>query len=148
MGNICRSPTADGIFTNLVESAGLDDVIEIDSAGTHAYHIGNPPDSRSQECALKRGIDLGDLRARRVLKDDFREFDYVIAMDNDNYSDLEDLCPNGLDHKLKLFMDFAPHLKIKEVPDPYYGGVNGFERVFDMVEEASKGLLDEIKKSL
>ncbi len=148
MGNICRSPTADGVFNKIVESADLHDVIKIDSAGTHAYHVGNSPDSRSQECALRRGIDLSHLRARCVIKDDFRKFDYVIAMDLDNYRNLEDLCPEGLDHKLKLFMDYAPQLKIKEVPDPYYGGVNGFECVFDMVEEASKGLLEEIKKSL
>ena len=148
MGNICRSPTADGVFTQIVETAGLSEVIKIDSAGTHAYHIGNPADPRSQECALRRGIDLGQLRARRVTERDFQEFDYVIAMDLDNYTNLEDLCPDGLLHKLKLFMDYAPHLKIKEVPDPYYGGVNGFERVFDMVEEASKGLLEDIKQAM
>ncbi len=146
MGNICRSPTAEGVFANIVERQGLNDIIEIDSAGTHAYHIGNPPDPRSQECALQRGIDLSSLRARRVNKQDFNEYDYILAMDKDNYSELEEICPDELLEKLKLFMDFAPHLSNKEVPDPYYGGSNGFERVFDMVEEAAQGLLRDIQK--
>lgn len=148
MGNICRSPTADGVFANMVESEGLTDKIEIDSAGTHAYHIGNSPDPRSQECAEKRGIDLSHLRARRATEQDFQIFDYVLAMDKDNLDDLQQLCPGGMEHKLKLFLEYAPHLNISEVPDPYYGGVNGFDRVFDMVEESSAGLLAEIKQRL
>ena len=146
MGNICRSPTAEGVFTHKVESEKLSDVIEIDSAGTHAYHIGNEPDPRSQQCALSRGIDLGHLRARKATPQDFHDFDYMLAMDKDNYQDLESICPAGQEHKLRLFMEFAPQLNIKEVPDPYYGGSNGFERVFDMVEDAAAGLLEDIRK--
>lgn len=148
MGNICRSPTAEGVFSHKVEAEGLLEMIETDSAGTHAYHVGNPPDLRSQECAQRRGIELGHLRARKATAQDFHEFDYVLAMDSDNYSDLESICPSGQEHKLKLFLEYAPQLRIRDVPDPYYGGANGFERVFDMVEEASLGLLEAIKKQL
>jgi protein-tyrosine phosphatase len=146
MGNICRSPTAHGVFESLVTREGLDDVIEVDSAGTHAYHIGEPPDRRSQETALQRGFDLGALRARRAQARDFHDFDYILAMDRDNYRELEAICPPGMEEKLHLFMDFAPDHPVREVPDPYYGGGRGFDRVFDMVEEAASGLLEEIKR--
>lgn len=146
MGNICRSPTAHGIFLALVKREGLEHLIEVDSAGTHAYHIGNPPDHRSQASALKRGVDLSSLRARRVAEVDFEKYDYVLAMDDENYGYLDALCPNGHKEKLKLLMDFAAHLNQREVPDPYYGGANGFERVFDMVEAAAQGLLKDIRK--
>ncbi|MEA3276004.1 MAG: low molecular weight protein-tyrosine-phosphatase [Pseudomonadota bacterium] len=146
MGNICRSPTAQGVFHKLLQREGLDRIIEIDSAGTHAYHVGEPPDQRSRETAVRRGIDLGNLRARRVESEDFSYYDYVLAMDQDNLANLFVLCPPESEHKLTLFMDFAPHLGIQEVPDPYYGGASGFERVFDMVEAASEGLLDDIRR--
>ncbi len=144
MGNICRSPTAQGVFRALVEREGLIDRIVTDSAGTIAYHVGEAPDRRARETASKRGIDLSDLRARKVVSEDFERFDYVLAMDQDNFGDLIALCPPGFEERLHLFMDFAPHRPEKEVPDPYYGGVAGFDRVFDMVEEASRGLLNHI----
>ncbi|MBK1717134.1 low molecular weight protein-tyrosine-phosphatase [Thiocystis violacea] len=145
MGNICRSPTAHGVFRKLVMDEGLPHVIEIDSAGTHAYHVGEPPDRRARETARERGVDIGDLRARRARPEDFLLFDYVIAMDEDNYASLAGICPTGMEDKLRLFMEFAPDLGIREVPDPYYGGQGGFERVFDMVESATRGLLADIR---
>lgn len=146
MGNICRSPTAQGVFRSLLQREGLEEVIEIDSAGTHGYHVGEPPDRRAQETARRRGIDLSDLRARAVGPDDLSAYDYVIAMDQDNYHNLSGICPPGHERKLMLLMDFAPHLRTREVPDPYYGGDVGFERVFDMVEAAAQGLLEDIRR--
>ena len=146
MGNICRSPTAHGVFRALVEKEGLSELIIIDSAGTHAYHVGNSPDKRSQETARRRGIDLSDLLARRVSEDDFDVFDYVVAMDQDNYMSLSEICPMHHVDKIHMFMDFAPEMRTREVPDPYYGGGAGFERVFDLVEAASQGLLVDIKQ--
>jgi protein-tyrosine phosphatase len=146
MGNICRSPTAHGVFRHLVRASGLESLIEIDSAGTHAYHVGEPPDRRARETARARGIDIGDLRARRAEADDFQRFDYVLAMDQDNYHSLARICPGGLESKLLLFLDFAPELRRREVPDPYYGGQQGFEQVFDMVEAAALGLLEDIRQ--
>lgn len=146
MGNICRSPTAHGVFRALVVSENLADAIRIDSAGTHAYHVGNPPDRRAQETAQRRGIDLSDLVARRVEATDFDRFDLVVAMDQDNYLSLSDICPDEHRDKLHLFMDFAPQMRTREVPDPYYGGAAGFERVFDLIEAASAGLLAEIRR--
>lgn len=146
MGNICRSPTAQGVFRRLVREVGLEHIVEIDSAGTHAYHLGEPPDLRAQETARRRGIDLGDLRARRVEPEDFTYFDYVLAMDQDNYLSLSAICPPGYERRLNLLMDYAPQIRTREVPDPYYGGESGFERVFDMLEAASEGLLTEIRR--
>jgi protein-tyrosine phosphatase len=146
MGNICRSPTAHGVFRHLVAQAGLAARIEIDSAGTHAYHEGEPPDNRAQATALSRGIDIRDLRARRAATEDFEYFDYVLAMDQDNYQSLSRICPSGMERKLFLFMDYAPELRVREVPDPYYGGQRGFDQVFDMVEAAARGLLGEISR--
>lgn len=146
MGNICRSPTAEGVFRHLVEEQGLAEAINTDSAGTHAYHVGEPPDNRAQTTARRRGIELADLRARRVAADDFLHFDYILAMDQDNYRVLADIAPSDHAHKLRLFLEFAPELGLEEVPDPYYGGVKGFERVFDMVEAASQGLLEDIRR--
>jgi protein-tyrosine phosphatase len=146
MGNICRSPTAQGVFRKLVESQGLEQVIEIDSAGTHGYHAGEPPDRRARETARRRGIDLSDLRARQVVPEDFERFDYVLVMDQENYHSVSAICPSNQLRKLMLFMDFAPHLRSREVPDPYYGAAGGFEQVFDMVEAAAEGLLSEIRR--
>jgi protein-tyrosine phosphatase len=146
MGNICRSPTAEGVFRHIVQQNGLGSLIHTDSAGTHAYHVGNPPDQRAQQTARGRGIDLSDLRARKVEGRDFENFDYVLAMDKDNHYMLSEICPIGYEDRLFMFMDFAPNLPHQEVPDPYYGGQRGFEDVFDMVEEASRGLLGHIQK--
>lgn len=148
MGNICRSPTAQGVFEHLLNSRKLDDVIKTDSAGTHAYHIGESPDARSQAVALERGVDLSLQRARKALAEDFNRFDYVIAMDRSNYSELERLASPAQRDKLHLFMDFSERWDEGEVPDPYYGGSHGFERVLDMVGDASEGLLEHILKKL
>jgi protein-tyrosine phosphatase len=145
MGNICRSPAAEGSFTKAVVNANLSDSIEIDSAGTHAYHVGEQPDARAEKSALARGIDISHLKARRAIEEDFDRFDYVLAMDYDNYRGLEKICPLGMEHKLQLFLSYAPHLNMSDVPDPYYGGALGFETVLDLVEAASEGLLDFIK---
>ncbi|SIT65644.1 protein tyrosine phosphatase [Ectothiorhodosinus mongolicus] len=144
MGNICRSPTAQAVFEHVLMREGLADRIRVDSAGTHAYHIGNPPDKRATEAALRRGIDLSVQRARRVTTEDFDNFDYVLVMDQQNLRDLPTPGANAR-AKVQLFMDFAPHWPEREVPDPYYGGAQGFERVLDMIEDASKGLLQHIK---
>jgi protein-tyrosine phosphatase len=146
MGNICRSPTAQGVFEHLVKSYGLSSRIEIDSAGTHAYHVGEPPDKRAMEAARKRGLELDGQRARRVSEVDFGEFDYVLAMDRDNYDDLLALCPPEHQSKLHLFLQFADEADEDEVPDPYYGGITGFERVLDLIEQAARGLLAEIRQ--
>ncbi len=146
MGNICRSPLAHGIFEHLVAEAGLSDRIEVDSAGTHAYHVGQPPDPRSQDTARSRGIDITAQRARKVMADDFEAFDFVLAMDRDNYAMLEAICPPGREERLMLFMQFAPERGEREVPDPYYGGVSGFERVYEMVHAAAQGLLETIRR--
>ncbi len=145
LGNICRSPSAEGVFRALVESEGLGDRIKVDSAGTAAYHIGNPPDQRSQDAALRRGVDISRQRARRVAINDFENFDYILAMDSDNLSDLISIRPSADTTRPKLFLDFAPELGRRDVPDPYYGGGNGFEVVLDLIESASRGLLEDIR---
>ena len=145
MGNICRSPTAEGVFRQAVMNANLADKISTDSAGTHAYHIGSEPDHRAQQASRSRGIDLSDLRGRQVTHDDFNKFDYVIAMDNSNYSDLVQVAGKDADN-LSMFLEFADNFSESEVPDPYYGGTQGFEHVLNMVEDASKGLLSHIRK--
>jgi len=146
MGNICRSPTAEGIFRHLVSEKNLMDMFITDSAGTHAYHVGEPPDHRAQETAEARGIDLSDLKGRKVTVSDFDKFDYVLAMDKDNYAILDEMCPLAKKEQLRLFLDFADDLSFDEVPDPYYGGTQGFEKVFDMLEQASLGLISHIQK--
>lgn len=143
LGNICRSPTAEGVFRHLVEQRGLSDKISIDSAGTHAYHIGEPPDSRAQAEARRRGIDIGSLRGRQAKAEDFLSFDYVLAMDASNFSNLQKICPQGHAQRLSLFLDFAPELNRREVPDPYYD--DGFSAVYDMIEAAAQGLLADIQ---
>jgi len=148
MGNICRSPLAEGVFRRMLEGVGLNEKIYVDSAGTHSYHVGAPPDTRSQSTALRRGVDLRGIRARRVEEADLLEFDYVLAMDRDNFEHLLALCQEQpeLRDRIHLFLDFAPDLSVREVPDPYYGGPSGFERVMDLVEEAAQGLLIQIRK--
>lgn len=146
MGNICRSPTAHGVFEKLVREAGLTDKITVDSAGTHAYHVGESPDSRSQEAALKRGYDLSTQRARRAVANDFYDFDYVLAMDGENLANLRRIQAADSPAQLALLLDFAPQHPEREVPDPYYGGARGFEHVLDLVEAASAQLLADIRK--
>lgn len=147
MGNICRSPTAHGVFEQLVTSKRLSQQILTDSAGTHAYHIGESPDSRSQATAQAHGIDISQQRARKVKNEDFKFFDYIIAMDSSNYHDLEQRATKKFKHKIYRFMEFAPDWDNDDVPDPYYGGANGFENVFKMVEAASDGLLTHIMRT-
>jgi protein-tyrosine phosphatase len=147
MGNICRSPTAEGVFRHLVEQQGLAGKIIIDSAGTHDYHIGDAPDARAQAAAARRGYDLSGLRARQVLRDDFSTFDYVLAMDQANLGLLQQQCPENYRNRLKLFLEFADDGALREVPDPYYGGAQGFEQVLDLVENAGRGLLRAITKN-
>ena len=147
MGNICRSPVAEAMFRRLLEDAGLADKVFVDSAGTHSYHAGSAPDKRSQAAAIHRGLDLSALRARRVAVEDFEAFDYLLAMDLDNYEHLLALCPAPEQRdKIRLLMDYAPGLREREVPDPYYGGMSGFERVMDLVEEAAQGLMVHIRE--
>jgi protein-tyrosine phosphatase len=142
MGNICRSPTAEGVMRALVRQMGLDSVVEIDSAGTHGYHIGDAPDPRTVMAAAKRGYDLATLRARQVTALDFASFDYIFAMDRSNLDLLHQACPAQYRYKLGLFLQFAPNFDDDEVPDPYYGGIEGFERVLDLVEDAAQGVID------
>ena len=141
MGNICRSPTAHGVFRHMVESAGHSGRIHIDSCGTEGYHIGDPPDPRARETARHRGLDISDLRARRVARSDFEDFDYILAMDNHNHRALNALCPPAHRGKLHMFLAFSRQAE-REVPDPYYTG--GFDRVFDMVEVGARDLLEHI----
>jgi len=144
MGNICRSPTAEGVFRKLVRERAPHLQVEIDSAGTHAYHVGEPPDRRAIAAAERRGIDLSGLRARTVDEADFGRFDLLVAMDQLNREVLLDRSPDEYRERIRLMLEFAPSTDIDDVPDPYYGGPVGFEHVLDLVEEASKGLLDEL----
>jgi protein-tyrosine phosphatase len=146
LGNICRSPTAHGVFEKMVADAGLAANIKVDSSGTGSWHIGELPDRRSASAALKRGYDLSHLRARQVIVEDFDCFHYVLAMDQLNLADLEALCPDGYSGELKLFLGFGSS-GIEEVPDPYYGEGDGFERVLDLVEESSQQLLQYIQQT-
>ncbi len=148
MGNICRSPTAEGVLRAKVAQAGLTRQVLIDSAGTHNYHPGSPPDERSQAHALRRGYDLSGLRARQVTQDDYADFDLILAMDWDNLALLQEDCPPQHAIKLKLFMEFAPQLQVASVPDPYHGGASGFEQVLDLTEAASEGLVAHLKNCL
>jgi protein-tyrosine phosphatase len=148
MGNICRSPTAEGVLRQLARKAGLAERILIDSAGTHDYHVGSPPDRRSTHHAGVRGYDLSALRARQVGRADFLRFDLVCAMDWDNFGWLEQACPPAQRHKLRRLMEFAPPGFGEEVADPYYGDTSGFEAVLDHVEAACAGLLEDIRAEL
>ncbi|MDF3864124.1 low molecular weight phosphotyrosine protein phosphatase [Pseudomonas denitrificans (nom. rej.)] len=147
LGNICRSPTAEGVFRHKVREAGLEDRIEIDSAGTGDWHVGKAPDARTRAAALRRGYDLSSLRARQVSAIDFSRYDLVLAMDNANLRDLKHLCSSSGKAELDLFLR-RYELEIDEVPDPYYGGEDGFEQVLDLVERACDGLLTEVKGRL
>ena len=143
LGNICRSPTAHGVFQKLVNDQGLSERITIDSAGTGDWHIGRPPDKRAQATAIARGLDMSHLRARQVTRQDFDLFDYILAMDNQNLADLQRMRSADFAGYLGLFLSFGDS-RLKEVPDPYYSGEQGFEEVFDLVESAAQGLLNHI----
>jgi protein-tyrosine phosphatase len=148
MGNICRSPTAEGVFRKKVEELGLSEAIHIDSAGTHNYHPNSPPDARSQKHALMRGYDLSKLRARAVEDKDFQEFDLLITMDWENRALLEERCPSKHLKKIKGFTEFLTTTQATVVPDPYYEGTEGFEYVLDLIEEASEGLLKVVSEKV
>ena len=144
MGNICRSPTAEGVFRRLAAERAPGVEIEVDSAGTHDYHVGDPPDPRSIAAAARRGVDLRQLRARSVREEDFERFDLIIAMDRLNRETLLERSPAPFRERIRLFMEFAGDQDVEDVPDPYYGGAPGFERVLDLAEEAAAGLLEEV----
>jgi protein-tyrosine phosphatase len=148
MGNICRSPTAEGVMRQLLRARASELSVALDSAGTHGYHIGAAPDARAIQAAQRRGIDLSALRARQVLREDFAKFDLVLAMDEQNLADLRRLAPAHLHHRIKLGMDYAPELGVRSVPDPYYGSMRGFEEVLDLLQAASEGLLADLLAQL
>lgn len=148
LGNICRSPTAHGVFEAKLRERGLQAQVAVDSCGTGDWHVGHPPDPRAAAEAASRGYPIDHLRARQVTFEDFREFDYVLAMDRQNLADLQALCPADYGGHLGLFLAFAADHPTDEVPDPYYGGDAGFARVFDLVEAASDGLLRDIERGL
>lgn len=148
MGNICRSPTAEAVFKHYVAAANLQDRILSDSAGTHDYHVGEPPDERARHAAQRRGYDMSALRGRQVRAEDFAEFDYLVAMDEDNLRLLKRRCPPEHAHKLMLLMNYSTRRRVRNVPDPYYGGAEGFEQVLDLVEDAAQGLLRHLDQKL
>ncbi len=147
LGNICRSPMAEGLFRDLVVRRGLGEVVHVDSAGTHDYHIGEPPDARARLAMAGHGIDIGGLAGRQVTAADLRDFDYVLAMDRSNLENLQRLAGGG-PCAARLFLEFAREAKTREVPDPYYGGPEGFERVYALLEDAAHGLLADIERRL
>ncbi len=147
LGNICRSPSAEGVFRRLVQARAPHLNVEIDSAGTHDYHVGDPPDQRMVAAARRRGIDLSSLRARAVRASDFEYYDLILAMDQENLAELQRRSPAAQRRRLRLVMDYAPAALARAVPDPYYGGAGGFEEVLDLLEEAAEGLLRELLAS-
>lgn len=148
LGNICRSPTAEVVFRDRVRAAGLEEHILIDSAGTGDWHIGRAPDPRTQEAAGVRGYDMSSLRARQVTVADFKKYDVMLAMDDTNLADLQAMQPADATLTLKRFLDYAPHSGQREVPDPYYGGEDGFAEVLNLVEEGAEGLLAALRERL
>ncbi len=144
--NICRSPTAEGIFAHLVRERGLDGSIAIDSAGAHDWRLNEPPDPRAQATAEAHGIDISGLRSRMVVPEDFKRFDYIVAMDQENLFALNGRCPAGFQDRISLLTDFAPDLGVQSVPDPYAGGIEGFEHVYSIIDTGAKGVLDTIAR--
>lgn len=148
MGNICRSPMAEGIFRREIAKAGLQDQVSIDSAGTHSYHIGEPPDSRAQSAISRRGVDISGLRGRQVADADFDAFDFILAMDEGNLGILKHNAPSHAHGKIRLLLSYSSKYPNQEVPDPYYGGASGFENNLDMIEDAVQGVIEEIQARL
>lgn len=144
-GNICRSPTAEGVMRHRLNEEGLTDRISHDSCGMHGYHQGEPPDTRSLQAALERGYDFSDLRARRIEQDDFREFDLLLAMDEGHFRQMEAMRPKDATASIEMFLDYAPQASVREVPDPYYGGRRGFDFVLDLIENGVDGLIGAIR---
>lgn len=144
MGNICRSPTAEGVFRHTIKSRAPHLEIEMDSAGTHDYHVGDPPDRRALQAAMRRGVDLSELRARSVAAHDFEYYDLILAMDEENLAELRRRAPPHYRERVRLIMEYAPGAASRHVPDPYYGGAQGFEDVLDLLEEAAEGLLQQL----
>jgi len=147
MGNICRSPSAEGVFRNMVKEHNLSQFFYIDSCGTHGYHTGQSPDSRSQYAAMRRGIDISQQTARTIEQNDFNRFDYILAMDNHNRSFLQSMADEVYLNKIHLFLEYAENCKLIEVPDPYFGGEEGFEIVLDLLQQASIGLIKHLQIS-
>ncbi|MBC7203853.1 MAG: low molecular weight phosphotyrosine protein phosphatase [Pusillimonas sp.] len=145
-GNICRSPSAEGVFRLMIEEAGLSGLVGVDSAATHGFHVGEPPDARAQAAARKRGYDISQCVARQVTADDFREFDFILVMDWENLSALQQQCPRVYRHKLMLLMRFANEYEEATIADPYYGGPDGFNKVLDYLEDACQGVLEVVRK--
>jgi protein-tyrosine phosphatase len=145
MGNICRSPMAEGVFRREIAKAGLLDKVNVDSAGTHSYHIGSKPDQRAQNAANKRGVNISGLRGRQVADADFEKFDYILAMDKVNLNNLKRRAPARLHHKIRLLLSYSRRFPNLDVPDPYYGGLSGFDENLDMIEDAVQGLVKEIQ---
>ena len=144
LGNICRSPMAEGAFRHVAAEQGVLDHFEINSAGLGSWHVGQAPDHRAQDAAGQRGIDISGQSARQVRGSDFTRFDLLLAMDGSNYDELAQLAPKGQRHKIRRFLDFAPHAGTKDVPDPFFGEADGFDRALDLIEEAARGLLAEL----
>ena len=144
LGNICRSPMAEGVFRRVAAEQGVLDLFEIDSAGLGDWHIGQAPDTRAQAAALNRGMDISGQSARQITPGDYDRFDLLLAMDGSNYAELAQLAPRSARHKVRRFLDFAPHLPTQDVPDPFYGGSEGFDHALDLIEDAARGLLAEL----
>jgi protein-tyrosine phosphatase len=148
MGNICRSPTAEGVVRQYIKNNRLGDIVEVDSAGTHGYHVGEAPDSRTQRAASSRGYNLSQIRARKVARQDLDYFDLILAMDKSNLDNLRRMAPPEAHGRIRLFMDYARNFDDDEVPDPYYGLGHGFDLVLDMIEDGAQGLVEDLKKRL
>jgi len=147
MGNICRSPTAEGVFRAVAQRAGALRRLKIDSAGTHDFHVGEPPDSRAIDTALRRGYDIRKLRARQIAPRDYTRFQWILAMDRHNLREITHRKPRDFGGQIGLLLDEAPAIGVREVPDPYYGGPEGFERMLDLIEPASEALFARIASS-
>jgi len=144
LGNICRSPMAEGTFRRIAEEEGVLDLFEIDSAGLGDWHTGQAPDTRAQMAALNRGIDISGQRARQLERTDYARFDLLLAMDGSNFEELTELAPSSARHKVRRFLDFAPQAETKDVPDPFYGRSEGFDHALDLIEQAARGLLADL----
>ncbi len=144
LGNICRSPMAEGVFRRVAEQEGAVELFEIDSAGLGDWHVGQAPDTRAQSAARRRGIDISGQSARQIQHADYASFDLLLAMDGSNFAELTERAPKDARHKIRRFLDFAPHIGARDVPDPFYGGREGFDHALDLIEHAARGLLADL----